>query len=118
MFVQVIENLVSNSIYWLDLRRLYDPDFKPSITINIVAPPLKITFEDNGRGIATENKERVFRAFFSLKEKSKRRGLGLFIARDCVEYHGGTLTLDDSINQETGRHHRFLLQLPGEVIVS
>ena len=79
---------------------------------------MTITYEDNGRGIAKENREKVFRAFFSLKEKTKRRGLGLYIGRDCAEYHGGTLTLDDHTNQETGRLHRFVLELPNEVIIS
>jgi len=118
MIVQILENLLSNSLYWLDLRRQREPDFQPCITIALKDDPLTITYEDNGRGIAKENSENVFRAFFSLKEKSKRRGLGLYIARDCAKYHGGSLILDDYINRETGRLHRFVLQLPDEVVVS
>ena len=118
MIIQIIENLLSNSLYWLDLRRMHEFDFTPRIIIGIDANPLTMIYEDNGRGIAKENREKVFRAFFSLKEKSKRRGLGLYIARDCAEYHGGTLTLDDHANQETGRLYRFILELPDEVVVS
>ncbi len=118
MLIQILENLLSNSLYWLDLRSLHELDFTPRITIGIEASPLTITYEDNGRGIAKENRENVFRAFFSLKEKSKRRGLGLYIARDCAEYHGGTLNLDGYVDENTGRLHRFILGLPDEVIVS
>ena len=118
MIVQIIENLVSNSLYWVELRRQHEANFTPCITIGLHVDPLTIIYEDNGRGIARENRENIFRAFFSLKEKSKRRGLGLFIARDCAEYHGGTLSLDDHINQDTGRLHRFVLELPDEVVVS
>ncbi len=118
MIVQIIENLVSNSLYWLDLRRQHEPGFQPRITIAMEDDPLTITYKDNGRGIAKENRENVFRAFFSLKEKSKRRGLGLYIARECAEYHGGSLTLDEHVNRATGRLHRFILQLPDEVVVS
>ena len=118
MIVQILENLLSNSIYWLDLRKQREPDFQPCISISMKDKPLTITYEDNGGGIAKENRENVFRAFFSLKEKSKRRGLGLYIARDCAEYHGGSLTLDEHVNRETGRLHRFVLQLPNEVVVS
>ncbi|MVF23133.1 sensor histidine kinase [Methylocaldum sp. BRCS4] len=118
MIVQILENLISNSLYWLDLRSQHEPDFKPRIDITIDTSPLTITYEDNGRGIAKENREKVFRAFFSLKEKSKRRGLGLFIARDCAEYHGGTLILDEHVSGETDRLHRFVLELPDEVLVS
>ena len=118
MIVQILENLLANSLYWLDLRRQHDASFVPCVTIRIDAEPLTIMYEDNGRGIAKENKEKIFRAFFSLKEKSKRRGLGLFIARDCAEYHGGTMDLDSHVNQDTGRLHRFVVRLPDEVVVS
>ena len=116
MIVQIIENLISNSIYWLDLRRQREPEFKPEITISVETDPLTISYQDNGNGIAKQNQEKIFRAFFSLKEKSKRRGLGLYIARECAEYHGGSLTLDVEANQETGRLHCFTLKLPDEVI--
>ena len=118
MIIQILENLLSNSLYWLDLRSKNEPEFTPHITIGIEIDPLTMTYEDNGRGIAKENREKIFRAFFSLKEKSKRRGLGLFIARDCAEYHGGTLSLDAHVSQETGRLHRFVLELPDEVVIS
>ena len=118
MIVQILENLLSNSLYWLDLRKQHEPDFEPRITITFDDDPLTITYEDNGRGVAKENREKVFRAFFSLKEKSKRRGLGLFIARECAEYHDGTLTLDKHVNRDTGRLHRFVLELPDKVVLS
>ena len=118
MLVQILENLVSNSLYWLDIRSKKDPTFQPSITVSIGEDPLTLAYEDNGRGVAPENREKAFRAFFSLKEKSKRRGLGLFIARDCAEYHEGTLILDEQVNRETGRLHRFILELPSKLVVS
>ena len=118
MVVQILENLLSNSLYWLDLRKQHEPDFQPRISISLEDDPLIVTYEDNGRGVAKENRENVFRAFFSLKEKSKRRGLGLYIARECAEYHGGSLSLDSHVNRNTGRLHRFVLQLPDEVVVS
>ena len=118
MIVQIIENLIANSLYWLDLRRQHEPQFRPRITISVEKDPLIVTYEDNGRGISKANRERIFRAFFSLKEKTKRRGLGLYIARECAEYHGGSLTLDTEVNNETGRLHRFILELPNEVVVS
>ena len=118
MVVQILENLISNSIYWLDLRAERESSFQPSISIELDTNPPSLIFEDNGRGIAPDNRETVFKPFFSLKEKSKRRGLGLFIAREAAEHHGGTLTLDETVNPETGRLHRFLLELPNTVVRS
>lgn len=113
MIVQIIENLISNSVYWLDMRAEREPSFKSEIKIGLSSGPPTITFEDNGRGIAPENREQVFKMFFSLKDSKRRRGLGLYIARDAAEHHGGTLVLDEKCNPETGRLHRFILELPG-----
>lgn len=112
MIVQIIENLISNSVYWLDMRAEREPSFNPEIRIGLTSRPPAMTFEDNGRGIAPENREQVFKMFFSLKDSKRRRGLGLYIARDAAQHHGGMLALDDDINAETGRLHRFVLDLP------
>jgi signal transduction histidine kinase len=85
---------------------------KSTISISLLPSPPTIVYEDNGPGIAQENRERVFRSFFSLKEKSKRRGLGLFIARECASYVGGSLTLDPNPENPNGRLNRFTLELP------
>lgn len=114
MVVQILENLISNSIYWMDMRAARDPAYRPEIHITLERGPPTITFEDNGRGIAPENAEKVFRPFFSLKEEKRRRGVGLFIAREAANYHGGSLILSDHLNPETGRLHRFVLELPGD----
>jgi signal transduction histidine kinase len=112
MVVQILENLISNSKYWLDMGAGKQAGKKSTISITLLPSPPTIVFEDNGPGIAKENQERVFRSFFSLKEKSKRRGLGLFIARECASYMGGTLTLDPNPDNPNGRLSRFTLVLP------
>ncbi|MBX9589241.1 MAG: ATP-binding protein [Hyphomonadaceae bacterium] len=112
MVVQILENLISNSKYWLEMRKGRDSSFKPTISITLEARPPTVIFEDNGPGIAPENREKIFRPFFSLKEKSKRRGLGLFIARECAEYTGGSLVLDEHVDRATSRLHRFIFELP------
>jgi signal transduction histidine kinase len=114
MVVQILENLISNSVYWLDMRREREPGFQPAITVSLDSGPPTISFSDNGRGIATENREQIFKAFFSLKETKKRRGLGLFIAREAAQHNGGDLQLSDERDMETGRLHRFIFELPPE----
>jgi signal transduction histidine kinase len=112
MIVQILENLISNSKYWLEMDAGKQSGKKSTITISLISSPPAIVFEDNGPGIAQENRERVFRSFFSLKEKSKRRGLGLFIAQECANYIGGSLSLDPALTSPTGRLNRFTLELP------
>jgi signal transduction histidine kinase len=112
MIIQILENLISNSKYWMGIKASREANYKPMITIEVLDRPPTILYTDNGPGIAPENRERIFRAFFSLKEKPKRRGLGLFIGRECADYLGGTLTLDETPSQDTGRLNRFILELP------
>lgn len=112
MIVQILENLISNSKYWLDMDAGKQSGKKSTISISLLHSPPTIIYEDNGPGIAPENRERVFRSFFSLKEKSKRRGLGLFIAQECANYIGGNLMLDPTPTSSTGRLNRFILELP------
>lgn len=118
MVVQILENLISNSKYWIQIRKEREPRLRPTISIAIHDGPPSIIFEDNGRGINPENREKVFKPFFSLKEKRKRRGIGLFIARECAHYNGGTLVLEEKRDSETDRLHRFTLEFPPSASVS
>ncbi|MFE0500062.1 ATP-binding protein [Lysobacter soli] len=117
MVVQILENLVSNSIYWLQMRASREPSFSPTIRISLDTNPLEITYHDNGQGIAPDHQEKVFRPFWSLKEKSKRRGLGLFIARENATYLDAKLSLADTADPRTGRLSTFILELPDGSLV-
>lgn len=113
MVVQVLENLISNSLYWLDIEKQRKMSFEPELTILIEDNPPRIRFSDNGPGISTQYKDRIFDLFFSLKDKSRRRGLGLFIAREAAEHNGGALVLDpDALNDE-GRFCTFDYRVVG-----
>lgn len=117
MVIQILENLLSNSIYWMQIRSARESRFIPTISVRIETNPPSIYFSDNGRGIAMDHQERIFRPFWSLKEKSKRRGLGLFIARENATYLGGQLNLSEKTDPRTGRLHEFILELPDGAVV-
>jgi len=56
---------------------------------------IKITIEDTGPGIPTENRFRVFEPFFSTKGAAGRSaGMGLAMAQDVVVQHSGTIEID------------------------
>lgn len=112
MVVQIVQNLVINSMYWMETRAKRQTDYVPRLNITLEDSPPTLTVSDNGPGIAPENIERVFRPFWSLKEKGKRRGLGLFVARDHATSLGAVLTLSNNPDRDTGRLHEFVLELP------
>jgi len=65
-----------------------------------------VRVSDQGPGIAPEQIEKIFRRFHSDRPESeafgKHSGLGLSIARDIVEGHGGTLQALEKKHGETG----------------
>lgn len=62
-------------------------------------------FSDSGAGISAAEKDRIFEPFYTTKDAGN--GLGLAIAREIVEAHGGKLFAAEA---ETGA--RFVLELP------
>jgi len=69
---------------------------------------VRITFEDNGRGIPETDIDRIFDPFFSTKAAGSGTGLGLFVTNDIVQAHGGSI----EVASEAGRFTRFTILLP------
>lgn len=111
--VQILENLINNSIYWLDVEKKERPSFAGSIKIEVLDEPPRIRYSDNGPGIPKNREEPVFEPFFSTKVSttSRRQGLGLYIARQNAEMLGGNLTLTDIGSVHEGRYNTFELEL-------
>jgi two-component system osmolarity sensor histidine kinase EnvZ len=61
---------------------------------------LNIFIEDDGKGIPKNKREEVFKAFYrvdeSRKQASANTGLGLTIAKDIIQSHGGRIILNTS----------------------
>jgi signal transduction histidine kinase len=111
MFIQVLENLIDNSVYWLSVgkRRKVADEAPREIRIMLDGNRNVIEVSDTGPGIAPENRERVFQPFFTLKPAGHGKGLGLYIAREIAHYHGGTLKLTDKGLKTTGMLNTFEL---------
>ena len=92
---QVLVNLLDNAISFS----------RPSGTINIQLQkkwrrkPLLIV-EDSGPGVSEASAERIFDRFYTSRSGdaavNNSSGLGLFICRQIVEAHGGTITVEKS----------------------
>ncbi len=72
----------------------------------------RISVIDNGIGIPANEQARIFQRFYQVEKHLTRRhggmGLGLSIARDMVEMHGGKITVDSL----EGKGSRFVMLLP------
>jgi len=101
---QIFINLISNARDALEGRA------NRTITISTQEQNghVQIKFQDNGKGISTENLPKIFDAFFTTKQEQGGIGLGLYIARDIIESFDGTITVDSRVNEGT----TFLIQFP------
>lgn len=114
MVVQILENLLANSLYWLKQQAKYKTGFKPELWVTIDAAERSLTVEDNGPGVATERRELIFQPFISSKPAAQGRGLGLYISRELAQYHDWQLYLDPRQGrQRKGRLSLFVLDMGG-----
>lgn len=100
---QVFDNLLSNT-------RKYAPDSQLLIKVRKTKNHLTIEFNDNGPGIPGLYQPRLFTRFFRVPEQAMKAhgsGLGLFICKQIIEKHEGSIILKPS---ETGTH--FVITLP------
>lgn len=109
MFIQIFENLVANSVYWLKQERKKAESFEPRIDIVIDAAKEEVLFEDNGPGIPPARKELIFEAFYTSKPPGKGKGLGLYIARQLARYHGVEVKLSDRPTAHQERLNTFVV---------
>jgi signal transduction histidine kinase len=107
---QVILNLLSNALDFtpkggrieIDARKHLRGEKTDGICIEV---------RDTGIGIPPSDLNRVFEPYFTTKHKSsmhKGTGLGLFIAHQHMQDHGGAIEVRSSPNQGT----TFILTLP------
>lgn len=115
-FGQVFRNLIDNAcsfsppdgeVRLVLARDSHDPD-----------QPVVVAVEDDGPGIPEDNLETVFRRFYTSRPKGadfgSNSGLGLSIARQIIEAHGGSIVAEnrkDAEGEVLGA--RFVIRLRG-----
>jgi signal transduction histidine kinase len=78
-----------------------------TVTLTREIHDVRISVSDNGPGVPSESRERIFHRFVRLEGTAGGAGLGLPIARWIAEAHRGTLTIADSSAGST-----FVVRLP------
>jgi signal transduction histidine kinase/PAS domain-containing protein len=104
---QVIVNLLTNAIKYAPHQPI-DIRLTPGMVHS--SPAVCLQVSDHGPGISRSERERIFKRFERIRPVNtiSGLGLGLYIARELVEAHGGTL---DCHSQE-GKGATFKLCLP------
>ena len=94
--MQVISNLIANSIYAMPAGGVLSISVEDATDS---ADGIILTVQDDGVGIAAELLPRVFEAFFSTRS-TVGTGIGLFVAKQFVEGHGGQIEIESSNEPE------------------
>ena len=69
---------------------------------------LQLVVEDNGPGIPGDLADSIFEPFFTTKQ-DVGTGLGLWIAREIVERHGGSIQLETDRKEQAGTAFKIVL---------
>ena len=91
---RILDNLINNGLSYTTRP--------PRVTISVSSEDTHalVRVADNGAGIPTSDRERVFERFQRTNDPAFRHvsgtGLGLFISRQLAEGHGGTLAIESS----------------------
>ena len=102
--VQIFQNLLSNAIKYR--RNGVHPVVE--ISGDFSGEDCCISVQDNGIGIASEHRERVFQIFKRLhRNEYPGLGIGLALTRRLVEMHGGSIWVEEA--PEAGSVFRFTL---------
>jgi len=101
-----LRNLVQNAITFTN------PGGKVKVKAEQVPGYIKVSVMDNGIGIPQEEQGRIFERFYQVEKHMTRKhggmGLGLSIAREMIEMHGGKIWVESV----EGKGSKFMFFLP------
>jgi two-component system, NtrC family, sensor kinase len=105
-------NLISNGFYAATQRKSEEGEtFEPALiaaTKNL-GKTVEIRIHDNGTGIPSDVREKMFNPFFTTKPSGEGTGLGLSMSHDIiVKQHGGSI----DVETEPGLFTEFKIVLP------
>jgi two-component system, NtrC family, nitrogen regulation sensor histidine kinase NtrY len=93
---QAVFNIIKNAIEAIDARRAEGGNGEPGhirVSVSAAAGQATVTVEDNGKGLPSQNRERLTEPYVTTRAKGT--GLGLAIVKKIMEDHGGELMLED-----------------------
>jgi len=99
-------NVISNGFYAATRRRaeINGGDYEPTLTASTknLGDRVEISIRDNGTGMSSDVREKMFNPFFTTKPTGEGTGLGLSISHDIiVKQHGGSIEVDTQPGQFT-----------------
>lgn len=106
----IVINLIENAIK-------YSPKHTEiKLDVGLKKDKVQIAVSDNGIGVKDSEKDKIFNKFYRVgnedTRKAKGTGLGLYIVKQLVDLHNGTLAVKD--NKPNGSI--FIVEIPGKQV--
>ncbi|MCZ4410066.1 ATP-binding protein [Cryomorphaceae bacterium 1068] len=107
---RVLLNLINNAFQACSQSETENPLVTVK-TERAMNDELRITVTDNGPGIPSDIKDKIFQPFFTTKPTGQGTGLGLSLSYDIVKAHGGEIRVES----EEGEGTTFTIALPFKI---
>jgi len=108
--IQVLVNLLQNSIYALQHKSFENEQPSIWLTGQLQNGKSILTVRDNGAGIGAEHLDKIFDPFFTTKDVGEGMGLGLSICYRIVQEYEGRI----SVRSERDKFCEFTLEFPSK----
>ncbi len=102
---QVFSNLLDNAV------KYSEPQTDIDVTVRATRSSVTVEVRDRGLGVPSEALSRLFERFYRAENASERAGglgLGLYLCREIVERHGGSISVASTVGEGT----TFTVKLP------
>lgn len=105
----VLVALLKNGLYAV-IKKAEKAAFTPEIVcaLTISDDNLWITIRDNGTGMDENLKKKIFAPFFTTKPTSEAAGIGLYVCREVIQNHRGSI----EVKSEKGIYTEFVIRIP------
>ena len=90
---QVLVNLINNAMH--AMKNVEDKNI--TLTTRDGNGYVYLLVKDSGEGISFENEDKIFKSYFTTKEKGKGTGIGLSISKKIMKEMGGDLCLESRV---------------------
>ena len=112
MLNQVFLNILMNAIHSIEDIKIKNTSYVGKIKIKtvILGDFLRVSILDNGKGIKDSDKDKIFNAGYTTKDKGKGTGLGLAICKKIIEKHKGELHFESG-NLDYERDYKTIFRI-------